>query len=134
NKLNALERQKPRARTKMTSFVGGKAMSEVEGDRSPVRFAADSKPEFIFQAPQNFDPLGLAVIVKFTVKKGRREIIRAQTHGFMGLGGASSGGADKESVSFQASKYNESSIRITPTMPLPPGEYGISGRGLELFC
>lgn len=134
NKLNALERQKPRGRTKATPFVGAKSMTEIEGDRSPVRFAADSKPEFIFQAPQNVDPQGLAAIVKFNVKKGHREVIRARTHGFMGLGSVSSGDADTESVPFQALKYNESSIRITPTMPLPPGEYGIFGRGMEIFC
>jgi hypothetical protein len=136
NKLNALEREKTEAVVKVRPLAGGKGMLEVEGTRSPIRFAATGKPEFVFQAEQNVDPQGLAQILTFTIKKGHRELITVQTHGFMGLGGKRIGQEAKDSVSFQASKYNESSITITPTMPLPPGEYGIrlAFSAMEIFC
>ncbi len=136
NKLNPLERQKVNmgAKVKAMGFGGVKSMTEIEGERSPVRFAAESKPEFIFQAAQYVDPQTLVQIFRFTVKKGHRELINLQSRGFMGLSGVHSGEADKVSISFQASKYNESSIRITPAMPLPRGEYAIQQLGREIFC
>ena len=100
---------KARGGIKITPFVGGKGTVEVEGKRSPVRFATDSKPEFVFQAAQNVDPQSVAQIVTFTVKKGHRELITIQTHGFMGLGGARSS-RDKEAVSVPGSATTESSV------------------------
>ena len=98
-----------------------------------MRFAPDTRPDFVIQAPQNVDPLSLVQIVRLTVRKGHREMITAQSHGFMGFGGIRTE-QDKESVSFQASKYNASSIKITPTEGLAPGEYAIRKVAREVFC
>lgn len=105
---------------------------EVEGQRSPVRFAPDSRPEFVLGAPRGVDPQGLAQIFSFSVKKGRRELVTTKVNflrGRLHYGGEE----DKASVPFEASRYSESSITITPTMRLPPGEYGIRV-GAAIFC
>ena len=60
---------KSRGGIKITPFVGGKGIVEVEGKRSPVWFATDSKPKCVFQAAQKVDPQSVAQIVTFTVKK-----------------------------------------------------------------
>jgi hypothetical protein len=110
-----------------------KGILEIDGTRSPVRFALGSKPTFVFTARQIIDPQDLAVIHRFTVKKKTRELTTLRIGGLFGGGHR---GEDKGSVlPFEASKYNESSFRITPTMPLPPGEYAISiGAARVFFC
>jgi hypothetical protein len=133
NKLNALERQKPMVAAHVNPIHARNTL-EVEGKRSPVRFTADSKPEFVFQGRQGVDPQTLARIVTFTVTKGHRELTTMQTSGVF-LPGAREKDPDKYSVSFQSSRYNGSSIEITPTMPLKPGEYGIELQtGRFYFC
>ena len=131
NKLTSLERQKTHLEERAIPVPAfpAKGFIEVEGKRSPVRFATDSSPVFVFKASQGVDPQGLAQIFTLTVRKDHRELILSTGGGFK-PGRYSQ--EDKESVPFHASKYNESSVSITPTMPLPPGEYGIRLRGAEL--
>jgi hypothetical protein len=133
NKLVALERGKVDTTGKGKFFVGGaKLAMEISGERSPVRFTADSKPDFVFLGRRNVDPQDQAKIFRLTLKKGHRELITAQTRGIMR--GIHSGEENKEAVPFEATKHNENSIRITPAMPLPRGEYAIRSGANEMFC
>jgi hypothetical protein len=136
NRLNELERQQGQLAVKGTNplnptiiFKGPRGIQEIEGKRSPVGFASGSKPTFVFRANQNVDPRGQATIVTFTVKKKTRELTTLKMGGLFG-----SPTTRQESVPFQASHYNESSIVITPTTPLPPGEFGVSLHGSIFFC
>ena len=135
NKLVTLERQKVNIaiKVKALGYGGGKSLLEVTGSQSPIRFKSDETPEFVFQASQNVDPLTLAQIVVFTVRKGHRELLMVQSKGLLGFGGVKSE-VDKATVPFRASKYNESSIKISPITPLAPGEYGVRFMGMDVYC
>lgn len=72
DKLTSLERAQTQraAKMKVGGFGGAKATIEINGERSPIRFARDSKPNFVVRAVQNVDPLSRFAIVKLIVKKG----------------------------------------------------------------
>jgi hypothetical protein len=136
NKLISLERQNsnPAAKSKALGFGGIKATSEVPGLKSPVRFPADQKLVFVFMAPAGLDPQSLVRIVPLTPKKDHREIVRMQSKGVMGMGGVKSEG-DKDDIPFNASKYSETSVQVSPAVPLQPGEYAIGQPySPSLFC
>jgi hypothetical protein len=126
NKLIGLERQnaKPAAKAKAFGYGGIKATSEVPGDKSPVRFPSDRKLVFVFRAPPGLDPQSLIEIVRLTSKKDHREVVQMQSKGFLGLGGVKAEG-DKADVPFDAGKYSETSLQVSPVEPLAPGEYAI---------
>ena len=126
NKLINLERQNASmaAKGKALGFAGAKVTREVPGLKSPVRFPAGQKLVFVFKAPAGLDPQTLVRIVEFTPKKDHREIVQAESSGYMGMGGVHSGG-DKGDISFNASKYSETSVQVSPATPLQPGEYAI---------
>ena len=124
--LSNLERQsaKPAAKPKALGYGGIKSTYEVPGVKSQVRFPADQKLVFVFKAAPGLDPQSLIEIVRLTPKKEHREVINIQSKGFMGLGGVKSEG-DKANVPFNAGKYSENSLQVSPVEPLWPGEYAI---------
>lgn len=139
NKLNPLQRQKLTlaSKTKALGFGGMKAVSQTDGPKSNVRFAAGQGLEFVLQASPTLDPQTLVEIVKFDEKGSHRELTQASSGpifgGYVGKGGVHQ--VDKARVPFQVKKYSPTSIEISPAEPLQPGEYGVrSPGGYDVFC
>jgi hypothetical protein len=136
NKLVPLERKQlnAAAKAKAFGFGGIKATMEVTGPKSQVRFPVGQKLEFVVRAPQDLDPQTLAEIVTLTVKKNHRELTYVESKGVFGLKGAK-GQGDASNQPFEAVKYGQSSIKITPAAPLNPGEYAIRAPNQAIvFC
>ena len=125
-KLVNLEREnaRPAAKPKALGYGGIKSTAEIPGSKSPARFPADRKLVFVFKAPPGVDPQSLVEIVHLTSQKDHREVLRLQSRGFMGLGGVKSE-EDKSLVPFEAGKYSDTSVQVSPAEPLAPGEYAI---------
>jgi len=139
NKLNPLQRQKLTlaSKTKALGFGGMKAVSQTDGAKSNVRFAAGQGLDFVLQASPTLDPHMLVEIVKFNEKGNHRELTQAESGplygGLIGKGGVHQ--VDKSSVAFQVKKYSASSIEISPAEPLGPGEYAVRSPGsADVFC
>ncbi len=113
-------------------YGGIKSTTEVPGDHATVRFTADQKVIFVFKSLGNLDPQSLAQIVTLTSKKDHREMTAMQSHGVMGFGGLKDE-RDKSLIPFAASKYSATSVQISPTQALLPGEYAVSARGGGTF-
>lgn len=137
NKLNPLQRQalKMDMKPKALGLGGMKNVLQADGARSDVRFTAQQKLEFVLQAPPSVDPQTIVEIVKFTEAKGHRELIVSQLKTFsfhpMDLNSG-----DKAKVSFEVKRYSASSIEITSSGPLEPGEYAVRTPpgGQTAFC
>jgi hypothetical protein len=133
-KLSTLDRARLVVAAKMKAFgYGGvKGTLQAPGQKAAVRFTADQKLEFVFQAQLNVDPQTIAEIVAFDMKKDHRELVSMESNG--PFGGVKAGERRGE-VPFQAAKYSESSIKISPTDPLKPGEYAVRIQSSpEVFC
>lgn len=133
--LVSLERQTANVRTKIKAmgFGGGEAVIEVKGGKSPVRFKTDQKLEFVVRvASTQIDPLNVVQFIAWKSKKDKRSLVITKV-GPMGAGGSTNMTAG--AVAFNASKYGQSSFKISPAQPLPPGEYALgTGDTGTAFC
>jgi hypothetical protein len=121
-----LERQTPVPRTKVRAFgyAGGESSLIVTGDRSPVRFAANTPVSFVVRVEsQSKDPATLIQFVVLLKDKAGRKLTLA-TAGPLGLTSAVTG--QKQNVAFHAVKHGQAFFLVTPDAPLPPGEYLLS--------
>ncbi|HEX7955695.1 MAG TPA: hypothetical protein VF508_02065 [Pyrinomonadaceae bacterium] len=133
--LTPLERQTPEVKIKVKAlgFGGGEGSIEVKGGKSPTRFKAAQPLSFVVRlASQQVDPLGVIQFFSLESKKDKRRLVISKA-GSMGMSGKSVAGAS--AVSFNVSRYGESSFKISPVRDLPPGEYALSGEGIkDGFC
>lgn len=123
--LLPLERQTGVAKVKLKGlgFGGAAASIQITGERSSVRFKADKQPSFVVKLPSpQTDPASAVQFFSWQAKKGVRSRLIGEA-GAMGMS-ATARSADS-SIPFDAARYGESSIKLTPTTPLAPGEYGL---------
>lgn len=124
--LVSLERQMAarKWKTKALGFGGGRLGYELKGGKSPVRFHAGSKMEFVVRV-ESFNKRSPEEILQLSTlkeKKDKRELITTKI-GPMGTGSTTDQAAG--AVAFTAHRYGDSSFKITPSSPLPAGEYAI---------
>jgi hypothetical protein len=140
-KLVALERQTAtvRGKAKFGGYGGIKVSSEFKPAKSPVRFKRSEQPQFVVRSyaadTSTFDPNMLYVLRTLTKKGDKRELVMTESHGPLGLGGATANLAEGVlPVTFE--KFGEHSLKIVSEKPLPPGEYALSHRAgmMDLFC
>jgi hypothetical protein len=129
-KLIDLERQSAtiHGKAKYGGFGGIKVASQYSPNKSPMRLPADSA--FVVRsalASSAVDPATQYVLRAFTKKGGKRELVMAESHGPLAMGGTDSSLAQGVVVA-HFEKYGESSLRLIPEKPLPPGEYAVSRR------
>lgn len=133
--LIPLERQTPesKVRLKAMGLGGGESVLEVRGEKSPVRFRADQKIEFVvLVSSQQTDPQGFIQFFSLESKKGKRQLVVGRA-GSMGMNGKSV--TSERAVPFSAAKYGASSFRIVPLQNLTPGEYALGAPGNnDGFC
>jgi len=127
-----LERGEPSTRFKMGFMgVGGaKVMSQVPGEKSPVRFAAGSAIEFLTRVTsQDIDPISYVSLYRMKSYGKFRRLKLSQTQ----LNGASSTD-NEQKIAIAGSKYGSRFYRVRPLAPLPPGEYMIkAGSGTVVY-
>jgi hypothetical protein len=118
-----LERQTGKGRVGLR-----RAAAEITGQSSPVRIRALAKQEFVVNVPAGTDPSRFSIYV-MDGKKGKRQTTTAKVGLFSDVVG---GGT----LQVNASKYGQSSYKLTPAQVLPPGEYCFSppGESYDLFC
>ena len=129
--LVQLERQQVNTQTKVKAFgfAGAKSSARFNGAKSPVRFKADDKIQFVIRLDsQGEDPTTLINLDVLTPTKTTREIVLA-TAGAMGLHGESNKGTT--TLSINCAKYGEHSFRFVPATKLPPGEYVVTSKGSQ---
>lgn len=140
-KLIALERQTAtiRGKAKFGGYGGIKVASEFKPGKSPVRFKQGERPQFVVRSfaadVSTFDPNTLYVLRTLKKKGDKRELVMTESHGPLGLGGATANLAEGVvPVTFE--KFGEHSLKIASEKPLPPGEYALSHRAgmMDLFC
>lgn len=134
--LVPLERQVAvrKTRNKALGYAGGSIGYEIQGGKSPVRFHSASKIEFVVRVESlQTSPEDILRLLILKAKKERRELITTKIKP-MGLGSTTDPSAG--AVAFAATRFGESSFRITPTNTLPAGEYAIQMAGAlgTFFC
>jgi|HubBroStandDraft_5_1064220.scaffolds.fasta_scaffold06520_2 hypothetical protein len=136
--LKPLEREPVGVSSKIHAlgFGGASASYQIQGDRSPVRFAAGSPIEVIVKLENHdADPATQVLLYSLQSDKGHRQILISRVH-YMGLGQKSDLQTSQLQMAF--AKYGQGSIQITPSNPLQPGEYGIAmqtqGAQPLVFC
>lgn len=129
-KLVSLERQTAtiRGKAKFGGYGGIKLASEFKPGKSPVRFKSGEQ-QFVVRsfaaAASSLDPNTLYVLRTLKKKGDKRELVMTESHGPLGLGGATSNLAEGVlPVTFE--KFGEHSLKIVSEKPLPPGEYALS--------
>lgn len=140
-KLIPLERQTAtiQGKAKFGGYGGIKLSSQFKPGKSPVRFRSSDRPQFVVRsiasASASIDPTTLYVLRILRGKGDKRELVMTESHGPLGLGGATSNLAEGvRPVTFE--RFGEHSLKIMSEEPLPPGEYALSRRfGMtDLFC
>jgi hypothetical protein len=124
-KLLELERRtaslflKPKA----MGLGGYQGVLYLKGARSPVRFREGDPLEFVIALPQRAEPHPVQF---FAMRQAddRREVIPSTPSKL--AAGASKDAVDLGTVQYEIRKYGESGWLITPSTPLPPGEYTLS--------
>jgi len=127
--LVPLERQQVNTQVKVKALGlgGGKSSARFEGAKSPVRFKADDKIQFVIRLDtQGDDPATLINLDVLTPTKNTREIVIAKV-GAMAVHAESTSGAT--TLNINCARYGEHSIRFVPGAKLPPGEYVITSKG-----
>lgn len=120
----------------LTSGLSGmRIKAGVNGAKADVR-TSEARPVFYFyfdQAAQGLGAYGGAVtspqefsLIRFETKKDKREAVI----GSVGLGGSKAGLRDKDQRDFEVSQIKPGVYKITPTLPLTPGEYGFISGGV----
>jgi hypothetical protein len=128
-KLVPLERQTAAIKGKASGFIvmSMKSSSEFPGEKSPVRFHAGDRLEFVVRSPlasSSVDPNTLYALRKLDRKKNKRELVimagRASP-----LGASTKTDLAQGVMSVNFSRYGNSSIKVNAGT-LPPGEYALS--------
>ncbi len=121
---------------KALGYGGGEMSYTVQSNHSPVRIAAGTPIAIIVKLENHdADPANLVELFTLKVGKSDRELVVAKHHF---LGSTKMGAQDKE-VALEFAKYGQSSVKITTSAPLPPGEYamGISAGAMgsrQAYC
>lgn len=118
-----LERQttQSRATVRALGFGGGSAIAYWNGAHSPVRMAQGEQARFYVRLPADgSDPAANVNLYRITTNGQRREIELARVNP-LGIGMRTNSGDFL--VPLTASRYGTGSAVLTPTTPLPPGEY-----------
>jgi FtsP/CotA-like multicopper oxidase with cupredoxin domain len=132
--LQPLERQatQSQVKTKMMGYRGGTATRIITGTRSPVRFPAGQKLEFVVKLDtKGQDPSLFVHLAPLVVEKHQREFVIAKAGAF---GRNARSTANDTLVATNVAKYGEQSYRIVPIDLLAPGEYAIGSTGGLAFC
>lgn len=123
--LVSLERQMAarKWKSKALGFGGGSGGYELKGGKSPVRFQAGSKMEFVVRV-ESFkrSPADILQLLTLKEKKDKRELITTKIGP---IGTRSTVDPAAGAIAFTAHRYGDSSFKITPSSPLPAGEYAI---------
>lgn len=105
--------------------------NEVKGAESPVRIAASDRHQFIIRVPDNnMDPFQLINIFRLEQKiksKADKSVRIIETSSAATFSGSSA--MDINMIEFESRKYGESSILITISSALEPGEYAMTLEG-----
>ena len=118
-----LERQVPRATLK-----GGKLLLSIPGEKSPVRMIAGSPIQFVVRVTEAFDKAVTTLqLLRFDIQNGTREFsTRRPTNKSGNIGNG---------LMLRADPYGSSSLKVTPALPLSPGEYCVSRTTIQQgFC
>jgi hypothetical protein len=136
--LKPLEREPVGVSSKIHAlgFGGASASYQIQGDHSPVRFAAGAPIQVIVKLENHdADPATQVLLYSLQSAKGNRQVLITRVH-YMGLGQKSDLQTSQLQMVFV--KYGEGSIKITPSNPLQPGEYAIAmqtqGAQPLVFC
>jgi hypothetical protein len=139
DKLVALERQQAVWENKGSGFAGlsTKIISEIAGGRSPVRFKATARLEFIVRsrlATPGADPNTIYSLRKLDAKKKKREMTLTTGHA-PSAGTSAKTELSQGVLSVDFTKYGESSYKLA-VGPLKPGEYALGAATLpqRVFC
>ena len=124
NVLVPLERQPARQSTSGGSFLFGQYRRRitVAGDRSPVHVPQGQKLEFVISS-------GDVQLYALEPKKNRREVVISKTTYY----GVTSRSKSRFAERMLDVKRYGSALKISPTEPLPPGEYGFY-MGNAMYC
>jgi hypothetical protein len=124
--LKPLEREPVGVNSKIHAlgFGGVSASYQIQGDHSPVRFAAGSPIQVIVKLENHdADPATQVLLYSLQSGKGNRQILITRVH-YMGLGQKSDLQTSQLQMAF--AKYGQGSTEITTASPLPPGEYALA--------
>jgi len=116
--LMPMERQVAVMKTR--GMIKTQVLVQLTGEKSPFRLKTDQKVEFVVNLPNGVDPNKYHLYL-FSVKKGKRELILAQST----MTGAKSNFVQ---VPFNVTKFG-GSYKYTPSQALSPGEYGFFPMG-----
>ena len=120
--LTPLEKQGAVMKVGMNWVGDMKGAYQVKGGKSPVRLASNQKIEFVVRvASLHVDPSSVVQLVLLKAKGSKRELVAMKG----GLFGDMTLNSHAGAVDLNASKYGESSLKITPVQPLAPGEYAL---------
>ena len=121
--LSSLERQLPRIRGSTNVLIGGaKVEGEISGGRSPVRLPSEPLPVFVVKVQSRTgDPYGTLQFFRL-LQRGNKRVITLLSRSAWD-GSVTVGYDEKFLVSFEVALHGSSSYRLTPSVPLEPGEY-----------
>lgn len=120
--LTPLEKQGAVMKVGMNWVGDMKGAYQVKGAKSPIRLASNQKIEFVVRvASLHVDPTGVIQLVLLKAKSNKRELVAMKG----GLFGDMTVDSHAGAIDVNASKYGESSLKITPAQPLAPGEYAL---------
>ncbi len=116
-----LERQNPSITPK-----GGKLLYTIPGEKSPVRFNANSKVRFIVRVTEDIDKAKATIqLFRFQAGNGQRQFLVKNRQSAL----------DAANLKLNAEKYASSSLELSPVQELAPGEYCLSRTTISQgFC
>lgn len=132
--VTPLERQNSGYQFKapIMGFGSPKAVVKVKGKQSPVRFKSGQPYYFVLRADQSTNPADLWQLNPMEQKGNGRQMTMLS----IGLGG-SSDTRNETAIQLRFQKHGKTGFKVTPAIPLPPGEYAISmlgfGGSVSLF-
>jgi hypothetical protein len=120
--LNGLEKQRAVIKVGMNLIGDMKGKYELKGGKSPVRLSSNQKMEFVVRvASPQVDPNSVLQLVLLKAKSSKRELLAMKG----GIFGDMTFNSHAGTIELNASRYGESSLKITPVQPLAPGEYAL---------
>jgi hypothetical protein len=126
--LKPLERQTAgvRGKVKALGYGGAETSYIVQGDHSPIRMTAGAPVAIIVKLENHdVDPATLVNLYTLKVAKGERQLLIGKHH-FLG---STKIGAQEQQIELGFAKYGQSSVKITTSSALPPGEYAMGLKG-----